>query len=192
MINIPRPCKNEIDKYIKRWNNTEKNVIHDNILYKIFNEYHGNEDVHAVLIKTSLLNSFYSTNIYSIFDMAKHIQSLNIDEKLKCGDASIVSQIAEITIRGKRKFFYSFATKYCSHHNETAFPIYDEYVKRVLMHFKKKDKFAKFKVEDLKDYSSFKSILLEFIQFYSLNECGFKNIDRYLWQVGKEYFSKYE
>jgi hypothetical protein len=36
---------------------------------------------------------------------------LNIDERLKAGDEMFVNDIARITINGKEKNFYSFATK---------------------------------------------------------------------------------
>ena len=73
------------------------------------------------MIKASVLNDFYSTNIFSIFDIAKHIVSLNIDERLKKGDEQLVSEIGHIEIKEKKRYFYSFATKYCSHHNPVAF-----------------------------------------------------------------------
>ena len=93
-------------------------------------------------------------------------------------------------IEAKVKNFYSFATKYCSHHNPIEYPIYDSYVEKVLKYFRKKDKFADFKNADLKDYQHFKQILLTFRSYYGLEEFNIKEIDQYLWQLGKEYFPK--
>lgn len=93
-----------------------------------------------------------------------------------------------MTIKGKRKRFYSFATKYCSHHFPKDFPIYDSYVEKVLIYFNKQDNFANFKREDLKDYSKFKEILIQFSKFYNIQEYSLKDIDRYIWQLGKKYF----
>ncbi|UTW70364.1 hypothetical protein KHA80_07545 [Anaerobacillus sp. HL2] len=42
----------------------------------------------------------------------------------------------------KKKNFYSFATKYCSHHNPLDYPIYDSYVDEVLRHFRNRDGFS--------------------------------------------------
>ena len=53
------------------------------------------------------------------------------------GDHKLVDDIAKVTISGKNKYFYSFESKYCSHHNSTTYPIYDSYVKKVLKHFRK-------------------------------------------------------
>ena len=122
--------------------------------------------------------------------MSKHILDLNIDSRLKEGDESLVNDIASIKINGKKKNFYSFATKYCSHHNPTNFPIYDSYVEKVLVYFNKKYKFSNFKKSDLKDYSKFKRVLIEFKNFYNIDGYNLKDIDKYLWQLGKEYFPK--
>ena len=187
--NIPRPCKEEVEKYLKLWDSLENYVLQESSLDKLFfNTYPENKDINDVLIKASSLNDFYSTNIFSIFPVAKHIFNLNIDERLKNGDETLVNDIANITINGKEKCFYSFATKYCSHHFPTIYPIYDSYVEKVLMYFKRLDKFSSFKKEDLKNYKRFKEILIEFKKFYDIDEYNLKDIDRYLWQLGKEYF----
>ena len=191
MKNIPRPNKDEVIKYLNLWNSLENYVLQESSLDKLFFEtYSKNTDINDILIKASSLNDFYSTNIFSIFPVAKHILELNIDERLKKGDETLVNDIATITINGKEKHFYSFATKYCSHHFPTVFPIYDSFVEKVLLYFNKKDKFYKFKKEDLKNYKKFKEILIEFKRFYGIDEYNLKDIDRYLWQLGKEYFPK--
>ena len=50
------------------------------------------------------------------------------------------------------------------------------------------DLFSKFKNADLKDYSKFKNIIIAFREYYGLEEFNLKEIDQYLWQLGKEYF----
>lgn len=122
--------------------------------------------------------------------MAKHIQSLHIDERLKAGDTTLVGDIQHLTINGIEKNFYSFATKYCSHHNPLEYPIYDSYVDRVLRHYRDQDGFAEFKNEELKDYARFKELLIQFREFYGLQEYDLKQIDKYIWQLGKDYFPK--
>ena len=138
------------------------------------------------------LNDFYSTNIYNIFAVAKHILGVaGVDERLKNGDESLVGDIANISINGKVKYFYSFATKFCSHHNEKEFAIYDSYVAQMLSYFQKHDKFGVFKREDLKDYAKFKKALNDFRAFYGL-KCDLKQLDGYLWQAGKTHFARYD
>ncbi len=180
MIEIPRPNKNEVEKYLNKWDSLENYVLQESSLDKLFFEiYPNNTDIRDILIKASSLNDFYSTNIFSIFPVAKHILNLNIDERLKVADTSLVNDIANVTINGKNKNFYSFATKYCSHHFPKDFPIYDSFVDKVLCFFRKQDYFAEFKSEDLKDYDKFKNILIIFKKFYGIDEYNLKDIDRY-------------
>ncbi len=191
MINISRPNKKEVEKYLTKWDSLENYVLQESALDKLFfNTYPNNTDINDILIKSSVLNDFYSTNIFSIFPVAKHILNLNIDNRLKNGDETLVNDIANIVINGKQKNFYSFATKYCSHHFPKVFPIYDSYVEKVLVYFQKKDNFSKFKRADLKDYKKFKNTLIEFKRFYNIDEYNLKDIDRYIWQLGKDYFPK--
>ena len=42
----------------------------------------------------------------------------------------------------------------------------------------------------LKDYVKFKNILIEFKKFYDIDEYNLRDIDKYLWIAGKEYFPK--
>jgi hypothetical protein len=114
---------------------------------------------------------------------------LKIDDRLKDWDPTLVNDIATVTISWKEKNFYSFASKYCSHHNDEDFPIYDNYVDKILVYFQKRDKFYKFKHTDLKNYKIFKNVLLEFIKYYNL-DCWLKLLDRYLRQLGKQYFPR--
>ena len=192
MIDIPSPNKNIIDEYLNKWDNLEDHYIwQESSLDKLFHkDYKNNTDLNEILIKCSCLNDFYSTNIFLIYPVAKNIFDLDIDKRLKTGDASLVNDIARVVISGKQKYFYSFASKYCSHHNAIKFPIYDYFVEKMLNYFKKKDKFADFNKEDLKDYVKFRDILLEFKKFYNIDEYNLRDIDKYLWISGKEYFPK--
>lgn len=192
MINIPKPNKKIIEEYLIKWDNLEDHYIwQESSLDKLFHkDYKYNTDLNEILIKCSCLNDFYSTNIFLIYPVAKNIYDLKIDKRLKDGDSSLVNDIARVTISGKEKVFYSFASKYCSHHNNIEFPIYDYFVDRMLMYFKSKDKFAKFTKDDLKDYVKFKDILIRFKKFYNIDEYNLRDIDKYLWIAGKEYFPK--
>ena len=46
------------------------------------------------------------------------------------------------------------------------------------------------KNEELKDYARFKELLIQFREFYGLQEYDLKQIDKYIWQLGKDYFPK--
>lgn len=187
---IPTPNKQELNKYLNMWNNLDDYVNQEKSLNKLFLQLiPNNTKIEDILLKCSTLNDFYSTNIFKVFPVAEHILDLKIDNRLKQWDPTLVNDIAIVKIAWKEKNFYSFASKYCSHHNDEYFPIYDNYVDKILMYFQKRDKFYKFKHEDLKKYQTFKNVLLEFIKFYDL-DCWLKQLDRYLRQLGKQYFPR--
>lgn len=189
--NIIKPSVIEVDKYLDSWNSLENYALQENSLYKLFHKtYLLNNDIDDILIKVCSLNDFYSTNIYSPFLVAKHILNLNIDERLSSGDLSVVDAISRININNKEIRFYSFATKYCSHHQPDKYPIYDSYVGKLLNYFNKVDKFYGQKKLNLRDYEVFYSVIKKFSSFYGLNKYTVKQIDKYLWQAGKKYFPK--
>lgn len=191
-LDVPRPNCKEVDKYLLAWDQLENYALQESALDKLFyRTYPRNKDIDDVLIKVSALNDFYSTNIFSPFKVAKHIINLDIDERLIAGDVTLVNDIAKVNMdNGTVKNFYSFATKYCSHHNPLDFPIYDSYVDKLLRYFRDTDGFYRFNNNDLKNYIKFKNILLKFREFYNLAPYNLKDIDKYLWQLGKEKFSK--
>ena len=191
MPTIEHPSIEQVEFYLKAWDEQENYVLQEHALDKLFfDTYPNNTNINDILIKAASLNDFYSTNIFSIFTVAKHILSLDIDRRLQDGDASLVDDIADITIGGKKKRFYSFASKYCSHHKPTLFPIYDSFVDKVLRYFRKADGFYSFTDEDLKNYPRFIEILNELMGLTDLFILDIKQIDQYLWQLGKRYFPK--
>lgn len=70
----------------------------------------------------------------------------------------------------------------------TVYPIFDSYVYKMLLHWRKQEAFHDFKPEDLMDYPKYCKVLLRFRKYFGLEEYNLKQIDRYLWQAGKEIF----
>lgn len=191
-VQIPQPTPDEVDRYLNLWDELDNYVQQESSLHKLFTKtYPHNTDMDDILIKVCSLNDFYSTNIYSPFTVARHILRMGIDPYIQSGDLPIVNELARVTVSGGKMIsFYSFASKYFSHHRPDVYPIYDYYVERVLLHFRRLDKFYDFRNADLKDYLKFSDAVLAFGNFYGLEEYGIKDIDRYLWQVGKQYFPR--
>lgn len=190
-IDVPTPSKEQVEYYLAKWDELENYHLQEDALDKLFFKLcPKNTDITDVLLKVSTLNDFYSTNIFSVYPVAKHILSLGIDARLKAGDVTLVNDIKQITINGTERNFYSFASKYCSHHNPLDYPIYDSYVDAVLRYFRNRDGFASFADGDLKDYVHFKGALIDFRVFYGLEEYNLKQLDKYVWLLGKEYFPK--
>ena len=193
-FDIESPNREALLRYNHAWNSLDVYNAQESALYKLFREFcPENKRLDDVLLKVTALNAFYSTNIFSVYAVSKHILSLDIDDRLDQDDISLVTDIAsghgvKGSGNGKEKCFYSFATKYCSHHRPEIFPIYDSYVEKMLIHLRNKDGFAVFDQAELRNSSRFKDIILALRDFYSLREFTLKEIDRYLWQYGKEMF----
>ncbi len=186
---LPKPTIAEVQKYLGKWSEQENYHMQEDALDKLFFDLCPNNTcIEDILLKVSTLNDFYSTNIFSTFPVAQHILQLQIDQRLKAGDPTLVDDIKAVGDRNH----YSFATKYCSHHNPLEYPIYDSYVEKVLKHFRDVDAFASFEMWELKQYPRFKEIVLQFRTFYSLTHYTLKEIDQYIWQLGKAYYNPYQ
>lgn len=186
-----RPSVKDAEWFINYWNELQSYSNQEKALNKLFKEFSKNDNIENILIKCSCLNDFYSTNIFDIHAVAKHILSLNIDKRLKDGDYSLVDEIAHVKVNGKDHFFYSFATKYCSHHKPERYAIYDSYVEKVLLTMNGREPFTNFKREDFKDYGTYMSVIEAFQQKFGLMQYNIKKLDQYLWQLGKWYFNNY-
>ncbi len=191
MKNIPKANSLNIQKYSSPSNSANPQYnTHIKILNNVIKCWSTNTDINSTLIKTVLVNNFYSTNIYATYEMALHIKDIkDIDKRLNVGDESLIDEIANIELKnGKKRCFYSFATKYCALHQPDKYPIYDKFVVEMLKYYKKKDKFSSFKNNNLKNYGNFKKAIDEFKKFYKLNNFTYKEIDAFLWKAGKEHF----
>jgi hypothetical protein len=195
-VSIATPTKAEVLRYLDNWDNLSSYKTQEDALNLLFHKtFPLNSQLSEVLLKCSTLNDFYGTNIYGVFPVAKHIVSLNIDSRLTNGDEQLVNDIARghgvmNKKTGKELHLFSFATKYCSHHNDKDFPIYDSYVEKLLIYYQRKDGFFNFRNGELRDYPTFKAAILAFQKAYSLESFSLKQIDQYLWQLGKEMFPK--
>ncbi len=193
MTDLHTPTNHMLDQYISKFQGDERYFPADQAITKLFKAFPENKNIEDVLLKISVINDLYSTNILGTFKMANHIQKLDIDRSLKQGDPGVVHRIATgHNIRTKKHNteinFYSFATKYCNWHNEEAYAIYDSFVQKTLMAYKRRDSFSAFTQKDLKDFRKFKMIIEDFASFYGLSKHSPKEIDNFLWIYGKEKF----
>ena len=190
---LQTPTNELIDDYIDRFNNDDRYYPADQAIIKLFSTFPHNRKLEDILLKISVLNDLYSTNILGTFKMAKHIRQLDIDSVLSNGDPAVVHRIATghgiVSKRNNKEInFYSFATKYCNWHNRDHYAIYDQFVEKVLWAYKRRDHFSSFKRTDLKDFGKFIHIIQEFVDFYGLTRHNLKEIDKFLWIYGKEKF----
>ena len=168
-----------------------------------------NEYLEEVLVKVTLLNAFYSTQLFNnpgnyngkrknadIQVMAKHIVDLAInkglDDKMATGDLEAVELIRQID-PNRYSSATSFATKFCSWHNSDSFPIMDRYSKGMLYYLNRADNglFKDFNNHQvtktgLNDYKTFCNIHHELREYISKRISTFscKDIDKFLWCYG--------
>ena len=195
MKEIPTPTPEIIKEHLNMWDTSEDAQKYPaqekalNFLFSTACPLH--DDMTHIILKVSALNDFYSTNIFDTYSVAQRILSIrDFKERVENGDHSLVNELAQVSIKGKTINFYSFASKYCSHHCPRQFPIYDSYVEKMLLHYNKHSKFMPFKKSDLKVYEHFLSAIKSFQQTYGLENFSLRDIDIFLWQAGKEYFPK--
>jgi hypothetical protein len=179
------PTVNDVKERIAQFNVENEEV--EWLLTELFAKYPKNTDFNEVLLKTKLLNSLYSTNILAVGAVARHIVELpDLDALLAAGSPNAVNLIAKVSIQGKGFWFFSFATKYCSWHNPSAYPIFDKNVYACLRFYRKQDRFANFALKDLWDYPILLKAVTEFRAFYGLEQFNFKELDKFLYQHGEE------
>ena len=196
MIELQIPTNELVKKYINKFNQDERYYPADQAIIKLFEAFPENKNLEDILLKISVINDLYSTNIFGTFKMAKHIQRLDIDELLENGDPRIVNKIALghgiISKKNNQEInFYSFATKYCNWHKRDHYAIYDSFVEKVLIAYQYRDTFSDFIKADLKDFVKFKKVIFDFMTFYDLSRQNLKEIDKFLWIYGKETFPAY-
>jgi hypothetical protein len=187
------PSVNLVNEYLRKWETLEKYTLQEASLALLFRELCPRNDmISHVLLKVSALNDFYSTNIFDTHSVAKHILAIGVKDRIVAGDANVVNELALVSVGGKQRNFYSFASKYCNHHNAEAFPIYDSYVEKMLRHFQRIDRFAKFQRKELKLYGRFVEIISSFRKHYALEQFSLRQIDVYLWLAGKDAFLRFK
>ncbi len=73
---IAIPSKEEVERYLKKWDDLDDYVVQEECLNKLFkDQYKYNTNLNEVLIKVCCLNTFYSTRVLNkeLLPLAKHI-----------------------------------------------------------------------------------------------------------------------
>jgi hypothetical protein len=146
-------------------------------------------DLAQIYKKVILLNSLYSTNIYATFDVALNISNIeNFSIRAKNGDLELVEEIRKNRIAETDKDFYSFATKYCHHHNPKAFPIYDSFVENSIIYYLSEfDPETRVHRTRMKRYDYFKQQIDKLAAIWHLPKSYlYTKLDKYLWKKGKK------
>ena len=160
-----------------------RNNLTERVITRLIKEFPKNSILEEVLLKVCTINTLYNAYVFNkdLESVAHRIRDLDIDEQLEGRNSDIPGRIATAP-KGERRY-YSFATKYCSWHQPSLYPIYDSLVGEVLWEYRKK--FGECRPSSLRDYGEFREIVKEFKRRYHLQEFSFKEIDKFLWIFGK-------
>jgi len=193
------PTQEGVRKACEHFDGDDENKLIEPALTDLFARYPNNTSEAEVLLKVLTLNDLYATRIPTrapgrpnVFDVAKCIPKLNMDQALKECSLHIVNTISTTQFPGKRKINrFAFATKYASWHRQDVYPIWDRNVQKYLtclrkLHRTEWDKFAEGFSLSSNDwgYPEFHALMVRFRAHFGLVEISFKNLDKFLWWHG--------
>ncbi len=186
------PEESKIKSVINTVRSDENSIATREILNRLFALYPDNNNIINVYQKVVTLNQLYSTSIFSTFKIAKYIASTDLDKLLHDKNLKAVDRISQghgiLNLNKKEYTFYSFATKYCSYHCPNVYPIYDKYVEAALWNFMRLGYLHKYKSSEIKNYTFFNELIKQFIQKFNLQSFSLKDIDDFLWYIGKDIY----
>lgn len=177
---------NEMQRYLAEWDSKGYADI-DASIFAVISANQGH-DLDHVRAKVAIIRAKYHPGVIDVEVMARHISDVaNVQERLNGGDLSLVNDIAQCRM-ARGQWYYCFASKYCSFHNPDGFPIYDYFVKKVVWRYiNEHSNEGRLPFESLRRYDEFVSYYKRMIRESALTG-GYKNIDKYLWQLGKKLF----
>jgi len=193
------PTVNGIAKACEQFDSDSETRIVEGALADLFARYPKNTDEAQVLLKVVTLNDFYSTQIPfrapdrpNVFDVARCIPSLKLDQAFKDGSLEIVNAISTTQFPRKRRINrFSFATKYASWHRQDLYPMWDSNVQAYLtclwkLHRADWSKFSEgFRLSGNWGYPEFYALMVRFRAYYRLENVCFKDLDKFLWLHGE-------
>jgi len=175
-------------RYVRLFDTDPSSAVPDRALARLFAQYPGNTTQEEVLLKVAALNSLYYTSIFGVVAVAQHIVSLGVDALIAEGSPHVVEQIAVVELSRRRRRNYSFATKYCSWHAPSHYPIYDSLVERLLWGYQNAVGFHDFKRQDPQHYETFRAVIDAFRSHFGLGQFTYKELDKFLWKYAREVF----
>ena len=129
-----------------------------------------------------------------MFDLAKYIPKLKVDQGLKKRSLQIVNTISTAQVPGKKRINrFAFATKYASWHRPDVYPMWDRNVQNYLTCLRKLHRAEWDKVSDGFPLSSndwgypeFHALIVRFRGHFGITEISFKHLDKFLWWCGRD------
>ncbi len=196
--NFELPKEETVKKACEQFDGDSETKIAEAALADLFKTYPRNTNEAHVLLKVVALNDLYSTRIPlrspvrpNVFDLAKRIPELNLDEAFQAGSFEIVNTISAVQFPPKRRVNrFAFATKYASWHRRDVYPIWDSNVQNYLtclrrLHPTDWDIFSDgFGLSGNWGYPGFHALIVRFRSYFKLENVSFRDLDKFLWLRG--------
>jgi hypothetical protein len=197
--NFELPTKDAVRIACERFDDDDETKIIEPALTDLFAKYPDNTCEAQVLLKVLTLNDLYGTQIPTrapdrpnVFDLARCIPKLNVDEAFKECSLQIVNTISTTQFPGKKRINrFAFATKYASWHKQDIYPIWDGHVQNYLTCLRKLHRAEWDKIADgfplssnAWGYPEFHALMVRFRAHFDLTRISFKDLDKFLWLRG--------
>jgi hypothetical protein len=186
-----------IERMLSQHDSDGGNEINES-LGKLFSSLSDEENKNEVSIKVAALNQLYSTGIQYIkpvvakivLEVKQNHSELGDDAYLDLVDRiASIEWVSETTGRHHNRKNLSFASKYVHFLSKRYAPIYDSYIWLVMAAYLKA-KNIKINLPSPESYSEFYRYFTRFKESYCLESYSNYQIDKFLWQYGKNILSE--
>ena len=177
--------RSTIDQEIAAFDAEPETAFAESTIRELFSTYPDNQDVRHILVKVIAINALYHARVLDmdLQPLSIHMKTIDeLDTRLRQGTPDVVDAIWKS--QGTKRKYFSFATKFCSWHNQEAYAIYDLNVWEALVAYRAKDERFAFRNSECNDYAGFLAIVRRFRKSYGLEDYSLKSIDKLLWRVG--------
>ena len=177
-----------IDEEIKAFNDEES---HDTpsaepTIQELIRVIPENKCISHIHAKVILISTLYHARVRDkdYAPLTEHIAKINhLDARLDEGDPTVVDEIWHA--KGTSIHYPSFATKFCNWHNQKRYAIYDLNAWESLIAYGKRGDSFHMTERDWSQYADFLAIVKRFQNAYGLTNYSLKDIDKFLWRVGR-------
>ena len=179
---------------------SEENELNENFL-KLFKTFNDDNKKYDVLIKVASLNKIYSTAIVNINPVVKQINEISrlteSNPKTITEYVELVDKISKVNwTNSKGENFernnLSFASKYIHFSSNYKTPIYDSYIWIIIKGYLGQKNNEKISFENPKSFKEFYTVFEKFKIDLGLEHYSNYDIDKFLWQYGKNLISEIE
>lgn len=188
-----KPNSINVQTILKQHDEDGGNSINDS-LTKLFTSLNDESNKHEVSIKVAALNQIYSTAIQYITPVVAKIcenidndhSSLSISQYVEMVDKiATVTWTSPTTSKQHTRCNMSFSSKYIHFLSERQLPIYDSYIWIVMIGYLNQKNKNNRSFSSPKTYKEFYTIFLDFKEQLNLTKFSNYDLDKYLWQYGK-------